>query len=57
METAATSEGHHKPAGRKLNVVLWIKVGLLAAFVAYTRSRLAPLGQSARATVQAASPR
>jgi len=34
-----------------------LAVGLLAAFVAYARSRLAPLRESARATVWAASPR
>jgi len=30
MESVATSEGNRKPAGRKLNVVLWIIQGLLA---------------------------
>lgn len=30
MQSVATSEGNHKPAGRKLNVVLWIIQGLLA---------------------------
>jgi len=30
MQSAASSEGNPKPAGRKLNVVLWIIQGLLA---------------------------
>jgi hypothetical protein len=30
MQSAATSEGNHKSAGRTLNVVLWIIQGLLA---------------------------
>ena len=30
MQSVATSEGNHKSAGRKLNVVLWIIQGLLA---------------------------
>ena len=30
MPSVATSEGNHKSAGRKLNVVLWIIQGLLA---------------------------
>jgi hypothetical protein len=30
MESVATSKSHQKPAGRKLNVVLWIIQGLLA---------------------------
>jgi DoxX-like family len=34
-----------------------LAVGLLAAFIAYARSRLAPLRESARATVGAGSPR
>lgn len=30
MQSVASSEGNHKPAGRKLNVMLWIIQGLLA---------------------------
>ncbi len=30
MQSVTTSEGKHKPAGRKLNVVLWIIQALLA---------------------------
>jgi len=30
MQSVATTEGNHKSAGRKLNVVLWIIQGLLA---------------------------
>jgi DoxX-like family len=40
-----------------LSALVPLCVGLLAAFVAYARSRLAPLRESARATVQAASSR
>ena len=30
MESVATSEGHLRPTGKRLNVVLWISQGLLA---------------------------
>jgi DoxX-like family len=40
-----------------LSALTPLTVGSLAAFVAYARLRLAPLAESARATVQAASPR
>jgi len=43
--------------GSILSALFPLTVGLLAAFVAYARSRLAPLRESARATARATSPR